>query len=445
MKRLTEELNNIRAMMGLTESDKYDYKVVSYDDFNDMALDLATLDLEDDQVRLPKFNEETDNYILQIGYNYLYIRNRDALPNSGAYELFILDGDDEQIGFIRGTKKDNIISFNLIYIMPEARGKGIGSDIYEYFLNNGFIVRSDSEITDSTYGLYTKLAKHGGYTPIIFNDNRVGLTKSNLNENLITERLTDVEEDVDFIYDKFFKEDIDEIQRTGIVTTDMFKIHETDSNILKSKVAREANLSTLKKFKKPITIYINKKFSHGFDNFYNYKDNIISIGISRDALEYALDHHRGDIQKAADGLPLKLKVTFKQQFTEEKIKGSIHHELAHWIDQTFNNDAVSRSVNRYNLMVNKKKRHKNAPEGSGTDINFEYMERQGQIHNIKQLYNKHKDRWDKLTFKGMLELSPALDKVYYTMGDKNLRDKWVRLIKQRMYREGLLGKNMFDK
>lgn len=266
-----------------------------------------------------------------------------------------------------------------------------------------------------------------------------------LNENLITERLTDVEEDVDFIYDKFFKEDIDEVQRTGIVTTDMFKIHETDSNILKSNQAREANLSTLKKFKKPVTIYINKKFSHGFDNFYNYKDNIISIGISRGALEYALDDHRGDIQKAADGLPLKLKVTFKQQFTEEKIKGSIHHELAHWIDQTFNNDAVSRSVNRYNLMVHKKKRHKNAPEGSGTDINFEYMERQGQIHNIKQLYNKHKDRWDKLTFKEMLELSPALDTVYHTMGDKNLRDKWIRLIKQRMYREGLLGKNMFDK
>ena len=90
-----------------------------------------------------------------------------------------------------------------------------------------------------------------------------------LNENLITERLTDVEEDVDFIYDKFFKEDIDEIQRTGIVTTDMFKIHETDSNILKSNQAREANLSTLKKFKKPVTIYINKKFSHGFDSFYN--------------------------------------------------------------------------------------------------------------------------------------------------------------------------------
>jgi hypothetical protein len=265
-----------------------------------------------------------------------------------------------------------------------------------------------------------------------------------LNENLITERLTDVEEDVDFIYDKFFKEDIDEVQRTGIVTTDMFKTHEMDSNMLKSNEAREANIMTLKKFKTPVTIFINKRFSHNIDNFYSFKDNIISIGISRGAVEYALDDHGGDIQKAADGLPLKLKVTFKQQFTEEKIKGSIHHELAHWIDETFNKNSVSRAVDRYNMLAQKKKRQKNAAEGSGTDINFEYIERQGQIHNIKQLYNKHKEQWDKLTFKEMLELSPALDTIYYILGDKNLRDKWVRLIKQRMYREGLLGKNMLD-
>jgi hypothetical protein len=265
-----------------------------------------------------------------------------------------------------------------------------------------------------------------------------------LNENLITEKLTDVEDDVDLIYNKYFKKDIDEVQRTGIVTNDMFKTDQTDSNILISNEAREANLVTLKKFKTPVTIFINKRFSHNIDNFYSFKDNIISIGISRGAVEYVLDDHGGDIQKAADGLPLKLKVTFKQQFTEEKIKGSIHHELAHWIDQTFNNDSVSRAVDRYNMLAQKKKRQKNAAEGSGTDINFEYIERQGQIHNIKQLYNKHKEQWDKLTFKEMLELSPALDTIYYILGDKNLRDKWVRLIKQRMYREGLLGKNMLD-
>lgn len=265
-----------------------------------------------------------------------------------------------------------------------------------------------------------------------------------LNENLITEKLTDVEDDVDLIYDKYFKKDIDEVQRTGMVTNDMFKTDQTDSNILISKDAREANLMTLKKFKKPVTIFINKRFSNNIDNFYSFKENIISIGISRDALEYALDNHGGDIQKAADGLPLKLKITFKQQFTEEKMKGSIHHELVHWIDQTFNKDSVSRAVDRYNMLVQKKKRQKKAAEGSGTDINFEYIERQAQIHNIKQLYNKHKEQWDKLTFKEMLELSPALDTIYHMLGDKNLRDKWIRLIKQRMYREGLLGKNMLD-
>lgn len=265
-----------------------------------------------------------------------------------------------------------------------------------------------------------------------------------LNENLITEKLTDVEDDVDLIYDKYFKKDIDEVQRTGMVTNDMFKTDQTDSNILISKDAREANLMTLKKFKKPVTIFINKRFSNNIDNFYSFKENIISIGISRDALEYALDNHGGDIQKAADGLPLKLKITFKQQFTEEKMKGSIHHELVHWIDQTFNKDSVSRAVDRYNMLVQKKKRQKKAAEGSGTDINFEYIERQAQIHNIKQLYNKHKEQWDKLTFKEMLELSPTLDTVYHMLGDKNLRDKWIRLIKQRMYREGLLGKNMLD-
>ena len=265
-----------------------------------------------------------------------------------------------------------------------------------------------------------------------------------LNENLITEKLTDVEDDVDLIYDKYFKKDIDEVQRTGIVTNDMFKTDQTDSNILISKDAREANLMTLKKFKEPVTIFINKRFSNNIDNFYSFKENIISIGISRDALEYALDNHGGDIQKAADGLPLKLKITFKQQFTEEKMKGSIHHELVHWIDQTFNKDSVSRAVDRYNMLVQKKKRQKKAAEGSGTDINFEYIERQAQIHNIKQLYNKHKEQWDKLTFKEMLELSPTLDTVYHMLGDKNLRDKWIRVIKQRMYREGLLGKNMLD-
>jgi len=36
------------------------------EEFEDALLNLSTLDLEDDQVRFPKFNEKTDHYIGQI-------------------------------------------------------------------------------------------------------------------------------------------------------------------------------------------------------------------------------------------------------------------------------------------------------------------------------------------------------------------------------------------
>ena len=146
------------------------------ENFKEALLNLATLDLEDDQVRIPTFNEETDSYIFQIGEIYIHIRNKDELPISGPFELFILDVKDDVVGFIRGTKNNKLISFNLIYLTPEKRGWGIGYDIYKYFLDNDYTIKSDDEITDGTYSLYLKLLNNG-YKPIVFDDDRVGLKK----------------------------------------------------------------------------------------------------------------------------------------------------------------------------------------------------------------------------------------------------------------------------
>lgn len=152
-----------------------EYKIVDKTEFEDALLDLSTLDLEDDQVRYPSTNN-INKTLLFVGKNYdLYILEREELPISGAFEIMIEDGD-EIIGFIRGTKNKEIISFNLIHIKEEYRGKGIGTDIYEKLLNEGFIIKSDTEITDSTYSLYSKLVVYG-YIPLIFNDGCVGLKK----------------------------------------------------------------------------------------------------------------------------------------------------------------------------------------------------------------------------------------------------------------------------
>lgn len=147
---------------------------VTIEEFTDALLNLYTLNLEDDQVVLPKFDKNLDHYIFQIDNVFIHARRREALPTAGPFELFILDSDDDIIGFIRGTKNNKNISFNLVFINPDSRGFGIGTSIYEHFLDDGYTIKSDDEITEGTYNLYLKLAE-SGYTPLVFPDGRVGL------------------------------------------------------------------------------------------------------------------------------------------------------------------------------------------------------------------------------------------------------------------------------
>jgi hypothetical protein len=167
-------MNNLIASIRKILSEQFGDTDV--EDFKDALLSLATLNLEDGQVRYPAFNKETDGYLFDVDYASIYIRNKKEMSNRGPFELFILDEDENQIGFIRGTKSGTVISFNLIFLSEESRGSGIGTSIYEHFLDSGFTMKSDSEITDSTYSLYLKLLGMG-YTPMVFEDGRVGLKK----------------------------------------------------------------------------------------------------------------------------------------------------------------------------------------------------------------------------------------------------------------------------
>lgn len=152
------------------------YKVADKEVFNDHLLDLTTLDLEDEQVRYPSTNNRKLSHLFS-DHNYdLYVLDRSELPSSGAFEIIITNNSDEIIGFIRGIKGSNIVSFNMIHINPNYRGSGIGSSIYTHFLNRNMIIKSDKEITDATYSVYDKLVRNG-YKPLVFLDGSVGLMK----------------------------------------------------------------------------------------------------------------------------------------------------------------------------------------------------------------------------------------------------------------------------
>jgi hypothetical protein len=175
---------------------------------------------------------------------------------------------------------------------------------------------------------------------------------------------------------------------------------------------------------------INNGFNH-----YKPSANIISVSVNNHAKDFIKDDFNGSYVKAVNELSGNILITIKKEFSEEKIKGSIHHELTHWIDDTLHNKKITNFIEKYNKVGKKYIKNKN--------LNSNKMEIQGQIHNIKQLYNKFKNTWNDISFEEMLELSPALFTINNSLGYME-RQEWIRDIKTRMHREGLLGKNMVN-
>tara|TARA_R110000782_G_scaffold127315_1_gene218894 strand:+ start:556 stop:1323 length:768 start_codon:yes stop_codon:yes gene_type:complete len=248
--------------------------------------------------------------------------------------------------------------------------------------------------------------------------------KNRIRESLIEERLMDVNDDVDFIYDTYFKKDYEEIDQTGIITDDMFKDTIINTSTLKSPLAIKADKLNL------CLILINV----GGGNFYAPKQSTISVGPNTSAIGFVKDNG-GSIKSAASYLPDSQLSNFMNEFKSSSIKGSIHHELVHWIDDTLHNKHIN------NRMERATERGDGKITKNGIPINADKMEIQSQIHNIVQLKRKYDEIWDSLTFEDMIKYSPALNTMTRNFSDE-VKNQWVRNIKTRMHREGLLGKNM---
>lgn len=237
------------------------------------------------------------------------------------------------------------------------------------------------------------------------------------------EKITDVNIDVDMIYDKYFREGIDYINTTDKLDTSLFKKAIIYSDSLSSPLCIEANIIN------PIEILINVK--NNATNHYNPFEKIINLHVNYNATNYVSNFRT--LTDAINDLPNpKQRISLSNQFKESSIKGSIHHELVHWIDDSLNNQHIVTKLN--------KARDKNIPL---KNVNYMSFEIQSQIHNIVQLKRKYEDVWDNLTFDEMMSLSPALS-VVMNNSDSINKNIWIKRLKQRMDREGLLGKNMYN-
>lgn len=249
--------------------------------------------------------------------------------------------------------------------------------------------------------------------------------KKLLREGLLTERLMELNEDIEFIYNTYYKDIYETIARTGTLEGINFKEAYLSTYDLKSSLSKKADKLN------PCTIQIN--VSNG--NNYIPKLNIINITYPYNAYNY-LRKNGYDIERAAETLNVSQGKSLRREFHPEVIKGSIHHELVHWVDDTLHNNHIKNSINTAN-----EKGHR--LDNKGEDINSSKMEIQSQIHNIVQLKHKYKNVWDRMSFEEMISKSPTLMSTNVRLkGDVN--KKWKRDILTRMYREGLLGKKMYN-
>lgn len=244
-------------------------------------------------------------------------------------------------------------------------------------------------------------------------------------DKIMNEAVSAIDADIDFIYDTYFKDYIDQVNKTGKLPS-YPKETFLDTSILKEPRSIESNE------KNPCTIIL---FGKG-GNHYSPDNSLISIDLPREAIKYIDWEYRGDFARAVSGAD-KQANQLRMELTEQRIKGSIHHELAHWID-----DSIHGTIK--NVVKKAKEQGTSIQSTKGKSINTSEFEMEAQIHNIIQTKRTHEDAWDHMTFEQMIHTILPIKFAFEKM-DKPDKEFWQRKLRERMAREGLLGKNMTGK
>lgn len=248
---------------------------------------------------------------------------------------------------------------------------------------------------------------------------------------ILTERVYHINRDVDRIYNRYFKELVDQI-RTNRWNKQVPATETVSSAELTNRDAVRAHALN------PITIVLH---DHRYGNQYIPQQQQVHLNLNEAAMQ--LVAAAGSVPAAITQLPPAQAQMFKSEFTEEKVKGSIDHELTHWIDDTMNNRHI---LNRLTVAAALPEPHRTKHmRQQRADVALTNYEMNAQIAAIKQLKRKYRRVWDTISFEEMVTLSAALltvSKKILQNGTETDRQHWKKSIMRRMARENLLGAGM---
>lgn len=259
--------------------------------------------------------------------------------------------------------------------------------------------------------------------------------------NYLLEYTYKIGKDVDLLYNKYVKKELNNILngkfskdlRNSYFSHKDYTYNKTTSNILQSKEGKQADeLNHVK-------IEFGVNFTTG-TSYYDTFKKIVSISFNPFVVSNLIEYG-GDINKIIDSLSDNIqKKMIVNELTESRVKGSIYHELSHWISDTFHNyhitDIINKAQSKQSLKLQKL--------GKGT-VSETYYEIDALVHSIKQIKRNHRQEWDMLTLKEVgYYLPPLISSAIniYKQGGEKVFNDWQKEVIKRLDREKLLGKNM---
>ena len=258
---------------------------------------------------------------------------------------------------------------------------------------------------------------------------------------LITEKTFAIGADVDLIYKKYFKKVIDTFNKKDIkVFRKLMKKHEDgmayafgfdSSHMLKSKKCKEAH--------KLNPVYIHSGvFTDG--SSYSPKrtgyDARVSLSLNHNVVELILSMGLEKLQMNFDDDNTFER--FKGEMSASSIKGTIYHELSHWLNDTLHNQNINKRLTK------SRETHNPAIIKRFDKVNFTDFELDAQVHALKQMKRDYRKDWDKLSWYDIVQRKSFFDVWFKQLKSSSpkVQKKMHQLMIKRLNREKLLGKKM---
>ena len=143
--------------------------------------------------------------------------------------------------------------------------------------------------------------------------------------------------------------------------------------------------------------------------------------------------------------PDTLQKNADSEFTGVKVKGSIAHEISHWIDDTLHARHINTMLKKSEKTLDISKANAYMYRGE-VDIYLTDYEINAIIHDIVQIKRDvGQKKWDLMSFEDLLGKAVAINATYKRIKATHTKadvSRFIKLLVSRMHREHLIGKNM---